>query len=65
MSAVLGGTNALVVKPFDKSFKKSNQFSDRISRNIQIILKEEAYFEKIVDPSAGSYYIENLTDSYY
>jgi methylmalonyl-CoA mutase len=63
MSAVLGGTNALVVKPFDKSYKKSNQFSDRISRNIQIILKEEAYFEKIVDPSAGSYYIENLTDS--
>ncbi|MBN2485340.1 MAG: methylmalonyl-CoA mutase small subunit [Bacteroidales bacterium] len=63
MSAVIGGTNSLVVKPFDKSFKKPNQFSDRIARNIQIILKEESYFDKIVDPSAGSYYIENLTDS--
>jgi methylmalonyl-CoA mutase len=63
MSAVLGGTNSLVVKPFDKSFKKPNPFSDRIARNIQIILKEESYFDKIVDPSAGSYYIENLTDS--
>ncbi len=63
MSATIGGTNALVVRPFDKSFKKENQFSDRIARNIQIILKEESYFDKIVDPSAGSYYIENLTDS--
>lgn len=63
MSAVLGGTNSLVVKPFDKSFKKANHFSDRIARNIQIILKEESYFDKIVDPSAGSYYIENLTDA--
>ena len=63
MSATIGGTNALVVRPFDKSFKEGNQFSDRIARNIQIVLKEESYFDKIVDPSAGSYYIENLTDS--
>jgi len=63
MAAVLGGTNALVVKPFDQTFKKPNEISDRIDRNIQIILKEESYFDKIADPSAGSYYIENLTDS--
>ncbi|MBN1119051.1 MAG: methylmalonyl-CoA mutase small subunit [Bacteroidales bacterium] len=63
MSAVIGGTDTLVVKPFDKTYKKSNQFSDRLTRNIQIILKEESYFNKIVDPSSGSYYIENLTDS--
>lgn len=63
MAAVIGGTNSLVVKPFDMSFKKANNTSDRISRNIQIILKEESYFDKIADPSAGSYYIENLTDS--
>ncbi len=63
MAAVIGGTNSLVVKPFDTSFKKQNRFSDRIARNIQIILKEESYFDKIVDPSSGSYYIENITDS--
>lgn len=63
MSATIGGTDALVVRPFDKAFKKENSFSDRLARNIQIILKEESYFDKIVDPSAGSYYIENLTDS--
>jgi methylmalonyl-CoA mutase len=63
MAAVIGGTNSLVVKPFDQAFKKANKASDRISRNVQIILKEESYFDKIADPSAGSYYIENLTDS--
>lgn len=63
MAAVIGGTDTLVVKPFDQHFKPGNKFSERIARNIQIILKEESYFDKIVDPSAGSYYIENLTDS--
>lgn len=38
-------------------------FSLRIARNVQIIIKEEAHFDKVVDPAAGSYYIENLTDS--
>ncbi len=63
MSAAIGGTDALVVRAFDKAFKKENKLSDRLARNIQIILKEESYFDKIIDPSAGSYYIENLTDS--
>jgi methylmalonyl-CoA mutase len=63
MAAVVGGANALVVKPFDQIYKKPEQFSERIARNIQIILKEESYMDKIADPSAGSYYIENLTDS--
>lgn len=63
MASVIGGTNSLVVKPFDRVYRKSNKTSDRIARNIQIILKEESYFDKITDPSAGSYYIENLTDS--
>lgn len=63
MAAVLGGTDTLVVKPFDASYKSKDTISERISRNIQIILKEEAYLDKIVDPSAGSYYIESLTDS--
>jgi methylmalonyl-CoA mutase len=63
MSAVLGGADSLSVKPFDTVFKKSDSFSNRISRNTQIILKEEAYFDRIADPAAGSYYIESLTDS--
>lgn len=63
MSAVIGGCNALTVRPFDAAYKESDNFSERIARNIQIILKEEAYFDKIVDPASGSYYIENLTES--
>lgn len=62
MASVLGGADMLTVKAFDNLYKQENTLSDRIARNLQIILKEEAYFEKIVDPSAGSYYIESLTD---
>jgi methylmalonyl-CoA mutase len=63
MSAVIGGTDSLSVKPFDFAYKPTSKFSGRLARNIQIILKEEAYLNKIVDPGAGSYYIENLTNS--
>jgi len=63
MASAIGGTNSLYVKPFDRNFKDSSDFSERIARNIQIILKNEAYFDKVTDPSAGSYYIESLTDS--
>lgn len=62
MSAVLGGTNSLTVEPFDAAFKSPDVFSERIARNQQLILKEEAGFANVADPSAGSYYIENLTD---
>lgn len=63
MSATIGGTDSLTVAPFDKVFRQPGQFSERIARNQQLLLKEEAYFGKITDPSAGSYYIENLTHS--
>jgi methylmalonyl-CoA mutase len=63
MSATLGGTNSLTVQPYDKIFRKSDAISERIARNQQLLLKEESHFDKIVDPSAGSYYIENLTNS--
>ena len=63
MSASLGGCHSLTVQPFDKVFRTPNEFSERIARNQQLLLKEESYFDKIVDPSAGSYYIETLTDS--
>jgi methylmalonyl-CoA mutase len=61
MSAILGGTDSLTVEPFDTVFREPDEFSERIARNQQLILKEEAYFDKVADPAAGSYYIENLT----
>lgn len=63
MASAIGGTNSLYVKPFDRSFRDSSGFSERIARNTQLILKDEAYFDKVTDPSAGSYYIESLTAS--
>jgi len=63
MSAIIGGTDSLLVKPFNSSYEDANDFSERIARNIQIILNEEAYFDKFIDPAGGSYYIENLTNS--
>lgn len=63
MSATLGGANSLTVLPFDSIYTESSNFSERIARNQQLLLKEESYFDKIADPSAGSYYIENITDS--
>ncbi len=61
MSAILGGTQSLSVLPFDTFYKDSDEFSNRLARNQQIILKEEVYLDKVIDPAAGSYYIENLT----
>jgi methylmalonyl-CoA mutase len=61
MSAVLGGTDSLTVNPFDIAANIPDEFSERIARNQQLILREEAWFDKVTDPSAGSYYIENLT----
>jgi len=63
MSASIAGVDSLEVLPFDYAFRTPGEFSNRIARNTQIILKEEAYFDKVVDPSAGSYYIEKLTQS--
>jgi methylmalonyl-CoA mutase len=61
MSAVLGGTDSLTVNPFDIAANIPDEFSERIARNQQLILREEAWFDKVTDPPAGSYYIENLT----
>jgi len=63
MSATIAGINSLTVLPFDLPYKKSDDFSERIARNQQLLLKEECHFDKISDPSAGSYYIENLTSA--
>ncbi|WP_276498008.1 methylmalonyl-CoA mutase family protein [Pontibacter litorisediminis] len=62
MSAVIAGCDSLTVTPFDNTFKASDEFSERIARNVSIILKEEAYLDKAIDPAAGSYYLESLTN---
>ncbi len=61
MSAILGGCDSLSVAPFDKLYKAPDEFSARVARNISVILKEEAYLDKAIDPAAGSFYLENLT----
>ncbi len=63
MSAALAGVDSITVAPFDKVYEAPNEFSERLARNQQLLLKEESHFDKVVDPSAGSYYIENLTVS--
>lgn len=66
MAAVVGGCDALSVRPYDtvlgqEAANSDRAFADRIARNVSVLLKEESYFDKVADPSAGSYYIENLT----
>jgi len=61
MSASLGGADSITVLPFDSVFRKPDEFSERIARNQQLLLKEESHFDKVSDPAAGSYLIENLT----
>jgi methylmalonyl-CoA mutase len=62
MSAVLGGADSLSVTPFDSLFAEANDFSARLSRNLSIILREEAGLGRVQDPAAGSYYLETLTN---
>ena len=63
MSAALAGVHSIVVTPFDAAYETPDDFSERIARNQQLLLKEECHFDTVVDPSAGSYYIEELTTS--
>lgn len=63
MSAALGGAHSITVLPFDGLFRNPSDFSERIARNQQILLKEESYIDKVTDAPGGSYYIENLTAS--
>ncbi|MBP7038664.1 MAG: acyl-CoA mutase large subunit family protein [Bacteroidales bacterium] len=61
MSAIIGGTDSLTVNPFDITTGQPDEFSERMARNQQLILKEESWFGRVLDPAAGSYYIEELT----
>lgn len=61
MSAILGGADTIYNLSYDGIYHESNEFAERISRNQLLILKGESYFDKIANPSDGSYYIEVLT----
>ena len=63
MSAAIAGVSSIEVLPFDVAYENPTDFSRRIARNIQLILKEESHFDHVVDPAGGAYYIENLTRS--
>ncbi|QAA83112.1 methylmalonyl-CoA mutase [Aequorivita sp. H23M31] len=62
MSAILGGADAVCNLAYDGIYHKSNEFGERIARNQLLILKNESYFDKVSNPSDGTYYIESLTD---
>ena len=61
MSAALAGIHSMVVTPFDTPYEVPTDFAERIARNQQLLLKEECHFDKIVDVSGGSYFVEELT----
>jgi len=61
MSAVLGGTQSLHTNSFDEAIALPTDFSSRIARNTQLILQNETGVTHVVDPLAGSYYVEKLT----
>lgn len=61
-AAVIGGVQYLHVSPFNEPEGRSTSFSERIARNTQLILKNEAHLQKVIDPAGGSWYIESLTN---
>ena len=63
LAAVLGGTQSLHTNAFDEALALPSEFSARIARNTQLILQHETGVTRVVDPLAGSYYVESLTAS--
>ncbi|WP_295882400.1 methylmalonyl-CoA mutase [uncultured Bartonella sp.] len=61
LAAVLGGTQSLHTNSFDEAIALPTEFSARIARNTQLILQNEMGLTKVIDPLAGSYYVETLT----
>jgi methylmalonyl-CoA mutase len=62
-AGAVGGCDSMYVAPFDETIGRADEFGMRVARNQQLLLQEEAHLNKVVDPAAGSYYVENLTDS--
>ena len=61
MSAIFGGADSILINRYDASYEKANDFSERLARNQQTILRNESYLDKVQDPAAGSYFVEYLT----
>ena len=62
-SAVIGGCDVVCVQPFDSAAGRYDEFSYRMARNVQHLLRYESGFGRVADPAAGSYYVEVLTDA--
>ena len=60
MSAIFGGANAIMLQSYNYTFENTSEFSERIARNQQIILRKESYLDKVEDPTKGAYYIDYL-----
>ncbi len=63
MASAIGGADSIHLNPFDNYYKYTDTLSKRIARNTQLVIKNESYLDKVVDPAAGSYYLEILTKS--
>ena len=63
MSATIAGVDSLEVLPFDSTYETPTEFSKRVARNVQLLLKEETHIDQVVDPAGGSYFVESLTQS--
>lgn len=62
-AAAVGGVDSMYVAPFDETLGNADDFGMRVARNQQLLLMEEAHLGRVVDPAAGSYAIESLTDA--
>ncbi|MFD5829840.1 methylmalonyl-CoA mutase family protein [Lentzea sp. NPDC060358] len=62
LSAGLGGADAVTVQPFDAAIGLPDEFARRIARNTQNLLLEESHLGEVIDPAAGSWYVEQLTE---
>jgi methylmalonyl-CoA mutase len=63
MAAAIGGADSLQIEPFDEPYRETDESANRLARNTQLILKQEAWLDRSVDAAGGSYYVEVLTDS--
>ena len=60
-SAVAGGADSIYTSPFDETVGLPDEFSRRLARNTQIVLREESHLNSVIDPAGGSYYVETIT----
>ncbi|SDJ77125.1 methylmalonyl-CoA mutase [Lentzea albidocapillata subsp. violacea] len=63
LSAGLGGADSVTVQPFDAAIGLPDEFARRVARNTQNLLLEESHLGEVIDPAAGSWYVEKLTDA--